>query len=242
MIKIPSVEECARVLGEPAEKWAGRCYEIAHLFVDAGLVPGGVAVYGHWTGPIHPASRFAGRRTLGFTQHGWVWVEDEGVVVDPTRWAFEMRTPYVYVGEEPNDWGVVPCADCGFLEEEHDDGRDDCGGYQFPDWPYDEGGNAWRAATLPDKPAPVPGPDEPRFTLKLEGTAAQAVAVLLGQADGTIATDKQIFWLANLPYQLLGDGAAQVYEAICAAADYFAGFIPYDNQIKAAREGGFKRT
>jgi len=241
-MKTPTIEECEMAIGEPAEKWAGRCFEIASKIVDAGLVPGGEAVYGHWLGEISSKSRFADRRHVGFVQHGWIWVEGEGIVIDPTRWAFEARTPYIYVGEEPDDWSVFACENCGLVEDEHHhDDLDHCDDYTLPSWPYDEGGNQWRAEMRIDKEAPMPAPGAERFQLLLDGEAALVVAMLLKQPIGTEVTDRQIFWLANMSYQAFGKPyAGRIYEAICAAGDFIE-YIPIDNRKKAARESGFTR-
>ena len=105
-----SVKQAERVLGEPATEWAKCCFEIAAAFVERGLVDG-VAVYGHWVGPVSEASVFrnASHEALGFVRHGWVVLPD-GQVCDPTRWVFEAVEPYVYVGpadhydEGGNNW------------------------------------------------------------------------------------------------------------------------------------------
>ena len=92
----PTLREVERALGEPATAWVARCYEIACAIVERKLVDG-VAVYGHWTGPIAPRSRFADKAGAGFCQHGWIILPD-GRVLDPTRWAFEVVRPYLYLG------------------------------------------------------------------------------------------------------------------------------------------------
>ena len=249
-VKVPTLAQCEHVIGEKAEAWAGRCYEIACKFVDAGLVPGGVAVYGHWTGRVHPDSHFGNRARMPFMQHGWIYVEDDDIVVDPTRRAFEAKAPYIFVEKVPDGDGLDPCDDCGLIEEEHgDDGVDDnCGDYHVERWPYDEGGNEMRAAL--QSPPPVPQPTDKLFTFKVEGSTALHLRGLLKQADISALTEKQIFWLANLAYSVLGtpEMVAETYEAICAAGDEpgvpysrFIELIPIDNRKKAAREGGFQR-
>lgn len=96
---LPTLAACEEALGEPASAWVARCHEIALRIHAAGLVDGRV-VYGHWRGPISRKSHFASRRGMGFCNHGWVFLPD-GRVFDPTRWAFEAKAPYLYVG--PND-------------------------------------------------------------------------------------------------------------------------------------------
>lgn len=82
--------------GLKAKDWAGSCYAIA--CAAAKLISGAVAIYGHWTGPTVSGSIFAGRLVV---QHGWVLLRD-GRVLDPTRWEFEQRKPYIYCG--PSDY------------------------------------------------------------------------------------------------------------------------------------------
>lgn len=251
-VTIPALEACEFVIGETADKWAGRCYEISCKFVDAGLVPGGVAVYGHWLGPVHPNSHFGKLPTsrAPFVRHGWIYVEKSDTVVDPTRWTFDARPPSIFVGRVPDGDGLDPCEDCGLIEEEHgDDGVDDnCGDYHAERWPYDEGGNEIRAAFQSEPP--VPRPEEVRLPFRVEGSTAMHLRKLLRQADISALTERQLLWLANLAYPVLGtpEMVAATYEAICAAGDEpgarfnrFIELIPLDNRKKAAREGGFAR-
>jgi hypothetical protein len=238
---LPTLAECEKALGEKANTWVARCYEISRRIVKTGLVKG-EAVYGHWLGPVHPRSHFANRRDkLPFIQHGWILLDDAHVL-DPTRWVFEAKKPYLYTGTVPDDWDVTPCKNCGLLEEEHDEGhKDDCGLYEVEQWPYDEGGNRWRSRMGP--PAPVPKPHDQRLTFRVSPRMATFVAALLGQIDGTRLTSEQIFWLANLPYQTItkagNEAVKEIYEAICSVHRSFIGFIPIDNANRARREWGF---
>jgi len=250
MYQIPTLEVCEKALGEPAKKWEARCYEIAYKIVKAGLInvhgDHGEAVYGHWRGPIHPRSCFAKKCAVGFVQHGWIWIASEGLVVDPTRWVFEAKTPYLFVDHEPDET-TVRCKHCFMLCCEHDGlgANDECAMFEPELWPYDEGGNKWREALQRTKPPPKPKAKAKRYQLKLDGLVAMHVATLLNQAAGTRVTDEQIFWLANLSYQTLMGGVGPVavkaiYEAICAVD--FEAFIPVDNLKKATREAGFSST
>jgi hypothetical protein len=78
----------------------GNCYYVARELVLAGVVEGQVA-FGWYDGPIHPSSAHnlaeicEGVRSR---QHGWVILPD-GRVLDPTRWVFEDRRPYIYAGD-----------------------------------------------------------------------------------------------------------------------------------------------
>lgn len=90
-----TIKQVEQAFGLPAKEWAGKCYQVA--CAAAKLIPGSTAVYGHYLGKVHPSSIFAGRAM--FVQHGWVILPD-GQILDPTRWAFEGKKPYLYVGKD----------------------------------------------------------------------------------------------------------------------------------------------
>lgn len=246
-MKVPTLAECEEAIGEPAKKWVARCYEIASKIVKAGLVSrerglGGEAVYGHWVGPISPRSHFAERRHLGFVQHGWIHVPT-GLVIDPTRWVFEARSPYIYADYE-TDNTTVRCKHCLMLRSEHDwlGANDECDLFEAELWPYDEGGNRWREAAMIAKPPPKLAPDVEIHALKLDDETATFIGALLGQEDGRRVSAEQIFWLANLPYHVVAKSDLRaIYEAICDVGGYYIEFIPIDNRNRARRETGFAR-
>lgn len=91
-----TLTEAETIVGEPADAWKMRCFEIASKLADR---VGGVAVYGAWDGPISPRSPFKARGLS--PNHGWVLLAD-GTIFDPTRWVFEGLDPYLYEGE--NDY------------------------------------------------------------------------------------------------------------------------------------------
>ncbi len=97
----PDIERIEERFGIPAEEWHGRCFEIASRLVDTGLVEG-MAIYGHYTGPIDSTSYWSSRHALDFVPHGWV-LAPSGVIIDPTRFSFENTTPYLYVGKPGDD-------------------------------------------------------------------------------------------------------------------------------------------
>lgn len=247
---IPTLEECEEVLGDRAFAWAGRCFEIASRIVDAGLVPGGVAVYGHWTGSIHPRSIFYDRRHLGFVPHGWI-LRDDGTVIDPTRWAFEGKRPYLFQGVEPDGFTIDPCMHCEMIDVEHNDAHEEaCGNYEPAPWPYDEGGNEWREAIQGSRP--LPKGDGPKKPFKLSGAAAIMVSSLFKFDKIELPTDvmltfEHVFYLANMSYRTLlkncgPDGLKQIYEGIADFEENAIAFIPWDNAERARREVGFDRT
>ncbi len=206
---VPSLKRAEKLIG-PAATWAGRCYQIASAFVEMQLVRG-VAVYGHFLGPVDPESYFGKLRPdVPFIQHGWVRRAD-GSVVDPTRWSFEARAPYI---------AVIPKGPTLLAE-------------------YDEGGNRWRGAVA--GPPPAFDPDDRSYTLTdalLPSAPFAHVEKLLSfdyteQEPGTISR-AQLFYLANLPYAKLQPFVGPIYKAIIALEP---GAIPFDNRVRAKREG-----
>lgn len=98
---LPEVAEVARVIGMPARTWPGNCHVVATALIQSGLLGSleahhgrARALYGVYTGPTHPKGYVAGRP---MARHGWIELE-HGLVVDPTRWAFEAKEPFLWVG------------------------------------------------------------------------------------------------------------------------------------------------
>lgn len=82
----------------PVSQWAGQCYAVSVALLDFGIIKG-YARYGSYTGYIDPESMFYGDcHNDGVSRHGWIELED-GTIVDPTRWVFEHKDPYIYVGK-----------------------------------------------------------------------------------------------------------------------------------------------
>lgn len=96
---LPSLPEIEKRLGLPAEQWKGHCHEIAALISDVFDIDCRLC-YGHWHGTVVTESPLY-RAWAPFARHGWLELPD-GRVYDPTRWVFEGKEPYVYVG--PNDF------------------------------------------------------------------------------------------------------------------------------------------
>ena len=246
-----------KAIGIPAKKWKGRCYEIACKMVKAKLVKG-EPVYGHWVGPISRYSHFANRRDLGFTNHGWVLVDEEKqLVVDPTRWVFEDREPYIFVGSEAEaeicddfegtDEFDPVCMHCGHVTEEHKSGGF-FNGCLICQWPYDEGGNKLRAMRRREAPGYSMKAGSVRqsffFDKHLSPEGRQLLANLFGEVGKDRPKGKlswnQLMWLANLPFEDFDDKAKEFYDALMAVGQ--GGLIPMDNQVRADRTGGKKRA
>lgn len=108
--------------GLPASQWHGKCTLLSHA---AQALVGGVAVYGDYCGFISKDG-FWGDRSGFPNHHGWVLLDDK-LVLDPTRWSFENKEPYIYIGD-------------GAEKDEAD---------------YDEGSNRMRSMLTPSE-CPLP--------------------------------------------------------------------------------------
>lgn len=204
--RLPTLKEVERKLGETADQWGGRCYEIACACVKHGLVEG-TPVYGHFTGEIHPKSYFGDRQHLPFVQHGWVLLKD-GRVFDPTRWSFEARKPYLYVGPK---------------SEEYDEG-----GNQFrkalrppaPEYDDSERRLKFSQHDLPTEPWE-------RVEKLLDVDYA-----FTDQEPGTLCLSQAV-WIANAPFEDLMPHNAAIYKALEKVG--LRGAIPIDNWKKSTR-------
>ena len=87
----------AKVIGIPLNKWHGKCDEVSHAITKTGIVRGKNR-YGHYLGPVVETHKMHGYPAV---RHGWIELPD-GTIVDPTRFQFEGKTPYIYVGK--NDY------------------------------------------------------------------------------------------------------------------------------------------
>jgi len=94
-----TIEELERALDMSADQWHGKCTLIAHY---ACKLVGGHEIYGSYLGPVHKDGYWGNRRMLP-NNHGWVLLDD-GRVLDPTRWSFEHKDPYIYIGKNDDDY------------------------------------------------------------------------------------------------------------------------------------------
>ena len=172
-IIIPPLTVIENFIERPAEKWAGNCYCVASKIVNEQIINDDCrAVYGHYLGQISSKSIFRNRRGMPFMQHGWIELSN-GDIVDPTRWVFEAKEPYI-----------------AFIDRDDDVAEE-----------YDEGGNEWMKATMTPPPKYRKGDRQFPFTMKdydkLDGRTY--VVGLLGDKRTNIKEIclDQIFWLAN---------------------------------------------
>jgi hypothetical protein len=188
-LDLPSIAEVEKAIGLKANRWVNRCHEISCKMLKAKLVVG-VDRYGHYYGPVskkHP------RHGWPFQRHGWIETPDKQVI-DPTRWCFQMREPYLYFGI----------------------GRDyDVGGQRasferrgpYPAGPHDESQDSPRLTESQRA--------ERRQLTQLEvtGGALERLVELTGGQDRDFNI-YQLFWLANLPLAWWGDDAPAIYAAL----------------------------
>lgn len=200
MIALQQLEEH---IGTPAEEWAGACYGIACKAAE--LVDGARPVYGHFLGAVHPKSVFAAASRAGFVQHGWVVLPD-GKVIDPTRWVFECKKPYIYIGPAGVDY--------------------DEGGNQFrtasigspPRFDPDE-----KTINISSSMLPTEAWNFIESTLGLQDMFMED-----GYEPGDVNV-KQLGWVANLDPRLMQGQASVIYGLLERL--HMAGFIPYDNRV-----------
>lgn len=190
----------------PAEEWKGACFAIATQFVEQKIVQG-IAIYGHWTGPIAKGTMFD-RGWSGFCRHGWVLLPD-GRIVDPTRWVFEGCEPYVYVG--PAD--------------HYDEGGNQLrSAIRCAPPPYDASDGRFVHFASSDMPAITWNFISNFFILPLKNPDYK---------PGTLAI-RQVLWLANLSPEELGGHAKIIYQAL--RKHKLIAFVPKDNRLRIERE------
>lgn len=210
-LDIEDIEE----LAGPADSWPGRCHEVA--LAAASLIDDGEAVYGHYRGPVDPHGYWGSRSHHPFVQHGWVQLDDGGVL-DPTHWSFLDEEPGIAIFDE---WEA---------EEEYDRGgnrtRTDM---MRPPPPWDPSTKVGARGTAGAVSLPVPKGSDLEMALN----------TLLGEDqhgtgendDGYVITIMQAMWLANAPYDTLAPHQKDVYGMLGKAG--LRGFVPQDNWERA---------
>lgn len=199
-----TVGQVAKAIKVPVTRWPGNCFGIAAMVVKAGLVKG-VAVYGHYHGPIAQNGFFGAKARVSFSQHGWVALDD-GRVLDPTRWVFENREPYIYVGPS---------------SEEYDEG-----GNQI---------NAALRGTPPDYDPNDKqyGFTDDQIGTAAWQRVEKILRIDVSRQEPGFLTTRQIAWLANADFNGLQPHAEAIYQAI--EAQGLGAFIPQDNRARAKR-------
>lgn len=206
---IPPPQVVATMIGTPdnnLNRWKGNCYCVASKIVKEDvLMTECRAVYGHYLGPVSSKSYFKSYKGMPFISHGWVLLPN-GDIIDPTRWVFEAKEPYM-----------------AFIDHMDDTTEE-----------YDEGGNQWREAWV--SPPPEYSKEDRQVSFKEEEfdklDGRTYVLGLLGDKRKDIEKlcSDQIFWLANLSLDTLGIYVREIY-AYIQHVDQDA-FIPFDNRLK----------
>ncbi len=183
-------EQIAKLIGIPLDQWPGNCYAVACQMLNQRICRG-TPRYGLWTGPVDQKCRIVRWRTSRVCRHGWI--EQKNRVVDPTRWVFEAKEPYVYRG--PADH-------------------------------YDVGAQTLRREKLTPCPPYRPGDQRPHLLVWMVSPEAHRwmTEELFQRAPGI--TMPMVFWMANLPVDLLGLHAEPIYRALIRAG--LKALIPKD--------------
>lgn len=102
------INEVAAIIDWPVEDWPGNCYAVACAMLERGALKeeheDAKKRYGHWLGPVDPKAPKFGDRKTPFQRHGWLEVGT--TIIDPTRWVFENKKPYIYVGKNRGKYDV----------------------------------------------------------------------------------------------------------------------------------------
>lgn len=197
-----TIEAIEAAIGLPATQWHGRCYELAWLVADEHKLIKGHAVYGAWIGRVSKRGYWKLRAHFAFIRHGWVLLPG-GHILDPTRWSFENKKPYVWLGE--NDGSYDPCNDharqAQYANKECPAEYDH---KQFFELPLSHGARLF-LFKYSDEVLPRPLKKEP-----------------------LCLNFSQLMWVANMPMVDLRPYTAEVYQAIIDAGQQAT--IPYDNR------------
>lgn len=201
LVHAPSVEDLEAHAG-PASAWPLRCYEIATILFQSGLLqplidkygPARV-LYGAYEGYVSKQSPFAGRP---ISRHGWIEFEN-GFVVDPTRWVFEGIEPEI---------AIVSAAEYDFANRRmrRHVGIDDV---QAP--PFDETG---RVVAIDI--------NDPDVISLLDGLLGEHSRLMTGQLGLA-----QAFFIGKLPLETFGEHAGAIYRAFERAG--LKAMVPIDH-------------
>jgi hypothetical protein len=210
-----TIEEVEKAIDWPIEKWEGNCYGVACQIVEKGLVEG-EAVYGHFLGGASEDGYWAARSEHPFIRHGWILLPD-GRIMDPTRWSFEAKEPYIWIGENSGEYDRGGNKLLGMIAQRNpwpDFDEDAEKTYEF-EWMEEV------VMDLEDVGAHLRDPLDPDI-MERDPLDFEPYHLTL--------TAEQVFWIANLPLD--------VYKTKQSAYDVFIqikeqqldGFIPIDNR------------
>lgn len=196
VVRIPSIEQIEERFG-PTSTWEGRCAEVAACVEK--MIMTSKRVRGHYLGTI-TGKRWQNRPT----QHEWLELDD-GSVIDPTRWSFEGKKPYVFYGRPPKD-------------------PTQCTGEE---WPYDFAGMRLRRQGVTPTECPAPNTKEASLSvMSLSGEARKILFDLGVKPFGRYVYLSQLFWIANLMPQQLDPFTGEIYRWLIR--NNYKSLIPID--------------
>lgn len=100
---IPSIPKIERFLGRKAQTWKGECGLLAEVVQKMMGKKAKATIHdGRYFGPVRKGTIFDVEfgdihKQTGFMLH--TWCECDGWIIDPTRWVFDGRKPYVFVAK-----------------------------------------------------------------------------------------------------------------------------------------------
>lgn len=192
MVEKLTLAAVTRAMGAPPPQWKGQCTAVCSHVLEAGLVEGDL-IHGMWVGEFSPKGYFASRAHMGMTQHTWILLKDGVTIVDPTRWVFEAKRPYIFVSKdvltEPYDEGGARVKESQLLR------------FRVP-WPEDGvfGGTSKKPSNLREL---VSAATLEALLLLIEGYDPGASKTTLAKC-----TPFQLMWLGSMPYHWYGDVVA----------------------------------
>ena len=160
-------------IGIISKEWIGNCYGIASKILKSGIVKGKLR-YGHFLGEVKKDTLFDDG--VHFSRHGWIEMKN-GTIIDATRWVFEGKKPYIFIGKDLNK-------------------------------EYDIGGQEWRKTVL-NPPPEFDNTKEINFPVSIN-----TKEFILNELDYPYITFAGLFWIANLPVDMLGNFAQEIYVAL----------------------------
>jgi len=98
---ITDIDYIAGVINWEVEGWYGECHGVSFEIIKSGIVKGHIE-RGHYHGFIHPTSLFKNNPLI---PHSWIRLED-GRIYDPTRFAFDMKEPYIYISGDDSEYDI----------------------------------------------------------------------------------------------------------------------------------------
>jgi hypothetical protein len=101
---------------------------------------------------------------------------------------------------------------------------------------YDEGGNRFRGKMYVDRPLPPYDPEERQCEVDFGDATGFVEGILCHFGPPGTYSMSQLFYVANMPYDALGEWPGVIYAALEEA--HLGALVPIDNRTMAEREFG----